>query len=201
MPAYRKHPSGYSFACFACRKAFKKTSGGADHVIVCPECSKPMVFTGSAFRAPKQDNVDQWKKAELLIAAGFLFTPGSGPKPRMLKDVPAFLEAHRRAKRSPGERLLEQIEQQVSGASTAIARARQQGRVKRLNLEGKPRFELAGRELESGSRVLLNVDGQWRSGTFRFKSDGLKIVAPHVVLDERGQRVFIEENTVLRWPD
>ncbi len=160
-----------------------------------------MVFTGSAFRAPKQDNVDQWKKAELLIQAGFLFTPSSGPKPRTLKDVPAFLEAHRRTRCSPGERLLEQIEQNASGSSAPIIRAKRQGRIKRLNLEGRPSFELVGRELQSGSRVLLNVDGQWWAGTFRFESDGLKIVAPHVVLNGTGKRVFVTENTVLRWPD
>jgi DNA-directed RNA polymerase subunit RPC12/RpoP len=205
MSEYRKHPSGYLFACFTCRKAFKKTSNGAGHVIVCPECSRPMVFTGSAFRAPKQDNVDQWKKAELLIAAGFMFTPGSGPKPRTLKDVPAFLEAHRRARRSPGERLLEQIDQNASGSSTPITRAKRQGRVKRLNLEGRPIFELVGRELKSWSRVLVNVGGKWRTGTFRYMGDGGKLVEPHVVVDERavrsGRRVFVTANTVLCWAD
>jgi DNA-directed RNA polymerase subunit RPC12/RpoP len=201
MSVYRKHPSGYSFACFTCCKAFKKTSDGGDHVIVCPECSRPMVFTGSAFRAPKQDNVDQWKKAELLIEAGFMFTPGSGPKPRTLKDVPAFLEVHRKAHQSAGERLLEQIDQRASGGSTPITRAKQQGRVKRVNLEGRPRFELVGRELKSWSRVLVNVDGQWQAGTFRFTGHGGKTVEPHVELKGSEKRVFISENTVLRWPN
>jgi hypothetical protein len=159
-----------------------------------------MTFTGSAFRAPKRENLDQWRKAEVLIAAGFLFTPGSGPKPRTLKDVPAFLDAHRKAHQSPGERLLERIGQKGSGISTSVARAKRQGRIKRPNLEGRPSFELVGRELNSGSRVLLNVDGQWQTGTFRFTGSGGKTVEPHVEL-EGGKRVFITESTVLRWPD
>ena len=160
---------------------------------------------GSAFRAPKQTNLDQWKKAELLIAAGFYFNKDGGQKPRSSKDVPAFLEAHRLARRSPGERLLDDLKARDAGAETPVTRAKSQGRVKRLKLEGRPRFELLGRELSSWSRILINVDGQWREGTFRFIGDGMKIVEPHIEVNvttgTSAKRIFLTKQTVLRWPD
>jgi hypothetical protein len=197
-------PVLYQYACFSCRKVFKQSAleAGAN---VCPECSRPMSFMGTAFRAPKQSNLEQWEKARLLIEAGFVFHKDGGPKPRSLKDVPAFLEAHRRAKRSPGERLLDDLKTRASGADTPITRAKSQGRVKRLNLKGRPRFELLGRELTSWSTVLVNVDGQWLEGTFRFIGDGMKLVEPHVEVNlatgTSGRRIFVTKQPVLRWPD
>jgi hypothetical protein len=199
-------PILYQYACFSCRKVFKQSWSndqvGANN---CPECAKPMSYMGTAFRAPKQSNVNQWKKAELLIAAGFHFTKDGGPKPRTLKDVPAFLEAHRLAKRSFGERLLDDLKARESGPETPVTRAKLQGRVKRLNLEGRPRFELLGRELTSWARVLINVNGQWHEGTFRFTGDGGKTVEPHVEVKvatgTSGRRIFVSLQTVLRWPD
>jgi DNA-directed RNA polymerase subunit RPC12/RpoP len=198
-------PILYQYACFSCRKVFKQSWSDQDGVNVCPECAKPMSYMGTAFRAPKQLNVDQWKKAELLIAAGFDFTKDGGPKPRTLKDLPAFLEAHRLARRSTGERLLDDLKARESGPETPVTRAKLQGRVKRLKLEGRPRFELLGRELTSWARVLINVNGQWREGTFRFMGDGMKIVEPHVEVKSptgtSGRRIFVTKQTVLRWPD
>jgi hypothetical protein len=193
------------FACFACRKAFKQSFSDEVGANVCPECSQPMTMMGTAFRAPKQSNIKQWEKARLLIEAGFRFNKDGGPKPRTLKDVPAFLETHRLAKRSLGERLLDDLKARDSGLETPVTRAKSQGRIKRLNLEGRPRFELLGRELTSWSRVLINVDGQWQEGTFRFTGDGGKTVEPHVEVKvasgTSGRRIFITKQTVLRWPD
>ncbi len=201
----RAMPVLYQYACFSCRKVFKKSLGNESDGSLCPECTKPMSYMGTAFRAPKQENVNQWKKAELLIAAGFHFTKDGGPKPRTLKDVPAFLEAHRLARRSPGERLLDDLKARESGLETPVTRAKNHGRVKRLNLEGRPQFELAGRELRSWSRVLVKVGARWREGTFRYTGDGGKMVEPHVMVDTSagmvGHRVFVTEQTVLRWPD
>jgi hypothetical protein len=198
-------PVLYQFACFSCRKVFKQSSSDQVGANICPECAKPMSYMGTAFRAPKQENVDQWKKAELLIAAGFHFTKDAGPKPRTLKDLSAFLEAHRLAKRSPGERLLDDLKARGSGTETPVTRAKSQGRVKRLNLEGRPRFELLGRELTSWSRVLVKVGARWREGTFRYTGDSGKMVEPHVMVDTTagmiGHRVFVTKQTVLRWPD
>jgi hypothetical protein len=164
-----------------------------------------MTMMGTAFRAPKQSNLKQWEKARLLIEAGFRFNKDAGPKPRTLKDVPAFLEAHRLAKRSPGERLLDDLKAREYGLQTPVTRANSQGRVKRLNLEGRPRFELAGRELRSWSRVLVKVGARWQESTFRFTGDGGKVVEPHVMVNNAagmvGHRVFVTQHTVLCWPD
>ena len=198
-------PVFYQYACFSCRKGFKQSFSNETHANLCPECSQPMTMMGTAFRAPKQSNIKQWEKARLLIEAGFRFNKDGGPKPRTLKDVPAFLEAHRLERRSPGERLLDDLKARESGLETPVTRAKSQGRVKRLNLEGRPQFELLGRELTGWSRVLINVNGQWREGTFRFTGDGLKAVEPYVEVDEcadiSGRYVFITKQTVLRWPD
>jgi hypothetical protein len=164
-----------------------------------------MSYTGTAFRAPKQSNVDQWKKAELLIAAGFLFTSDSGPRPRTLKDVPSFLEVHRLAARSPGERLLDDSKDRTTGRPTPPTRSKSQGRVRRTNTEGRPRYEFLGRELTSWSRVLINVDGRWQQGTFRHTGDNGRTVEPHVEVHEpsdiAGRRVLVTRHTVMRWPD
>ena len=198
-------PVLYQYACFSCRKVFKKSLGNESDGSLCPECSQPMSFMGTTFRAPKQTNLDQWKKAELLVAAGFRFHKNGGSKPRTLKDVPAFLEAHRLKNRSPGERLLDDLKARDAGAENPVTRAKSQGRVKRLKLEGRARFELLGRELSSWSEVLINVDGQWREGTFRFISDGMKIIEPHVEVKvatgTSAQRIFVTKQIVLRWPD
>ena len=159
-----------------------------------------MTMIGTAFRAPKQSNLEQWQKVRLLVEAGFLFHRHSGPKPRRLKDVPDFLEAQRLARRSPGERLLDDLQQRATGAKTSVTKAKAQGRVKRLNTEGRPRFELQGRELQSWARVLVRVNGEWHEGHVRFTGDGGKPVEANVRLNN-GQIVFISANTVLRWPD
>jgi hypothetical protein len=193
-----------TFACFTCRKVFKQAVRDAE-VCVCPECAEPMSYTGTAFRAPKQTNVDQWKKAELLISAGILFIKDGGPRPRNLKDVPAFLEAHRLAARSPGERLLDDAKERAAGRPTSPTRSKFQGRVTRTKSEGRPRYELLGRELTNWCAVLIKDDGRWRQGRFRHTGDGGKLVEPHVEVDtsnpNSGPRTFITVHTVLRWPD
>ncbi len=59
-----------------------------------------MRMMGKAFRAPKQNNIQQWQKAQLLVEAGFLFHPDGGVRPRTLKDAAEFIEAHRIAPNS-----------------------------------------------------------------------------------------------------
>jgi hypothetical protein len=114
---YRDH-----FACFHCRKAFKywqwedceqsewKAKARLRHVprqIVCPDCSRPMVDMGLDFKAPPKDDREAWRILEVLREHGFAFhgcgcSVGFTP-PRHLRDVPAWLEEHR--KLSEGESL------------------------------------------------------------------------------------------------
>ena len=114
--------------------------------------------------------------------------------------------------RSPGVRLLDHLKARDAGAKNPVTRvndlsprAKFQGLVRRLKHEGRPRYELLGRELSSQSRVLINVDGRWVFGTFTFIGDGMKIVEPHVEVNmgtgTSVKRIFVTKQTVLRWWD
>ena len=188
-------PTLVQYACFACRKVFKKPwlePSAIDYP--CPDCAQPLSLMGTAFRAPRSSDLSQWRKVEELVRAGILFHRNDGPRPRRVNEVTAFLQAKAQAKQSPGERALGRIGQSVQRTSR-----RSQGRLKRLNTEGKPEFELAGRELSSWMRVLVHDGREWLEGTFRITGDGGKVVDPHVSVGNK--KVFIGPHTVLRWPE
>jgi hypothetical protein len=108
------------WACFACRKCFKQRSWldlladrgfatGKSHLvkrdILCPQCRRPMTNMGWDFKVPKQKDVEQWKKVELLAQNGYTFHSrcwwgephkGPGPRPARLRDVEPFLKEERR---------------------------------------------------------------------------------------------------------
>ncbi len=106
-----------------------------------------------------------------------------------------FLQLKAPAKQSPGERVLERI-----GQPAPRTPRRCQGRIKRLNAEGKPRFELAGRELSSYMGVLVRDGNEWLKVTFRITGDGGRVVEPHIRVG-RSKKVFIGPQTVLRRPE
>jgi hypothetical protein len=149
---------------------------------------------GTAFRAPKRADQSQWRKVEQLARAGFLFYRNSGPRPKSLNEVSAFLQTKAREKQSPGELVLERLEQATSRALKPC-----EGWLKRHDLEGKPRFEVAGRELRSRMKVLVRDRNEWLKGTFRSTGDGGVPVEPHVAVG-RNKKIFIGLQTVLRWP-
>ncbi|AZH29646.1 MULTISPECIES: hypothetical protein [Paenibacillus] len=107
------------FACFACRKVYKQTSRfeipkeeyeGIVHV--CPQCQTPMHDMGHDFQAPKQTDIKQWKKVELLYQNGYSYhscgCDGPGYRPSQLQDVPGFLKEQRRFE-NEGEALLHRL--------------------------------------------------------------------------------------------
>lgn len=105
---YKRH-----FACFACRKGFKRpplTDWDEAEVdpAPCPECGQRMADMGLDFKPPPRTDLEHWAVAEYLFGKGFghhnCGCGGSGPLPSRWADVPAFLEARRRE--SPGEELL-----------------------------------------------------------------------------------------------
>lgn len=77
------------YACFACRKMFKKPqeketvnlhplSGCQNKAPVpCPQCGKPMANMGKGFRPPKRRDVKGWQEVEKQVKAGrrFWFIP------------------------------------------------------------------------------------------------------------------------------
>lgn len=83
-------------ACFECKKSFKYT------VIrnippVCPQCNQPRAEMGRAFKAPKKNEISQWKKVKKLWDAGYRFdtnTYNPAQYPKTLKEVDAFVEAN-----------------------------------------------------------------------------------------------------------
>jgi hypothetical protein len=184
---------------------------GPDDVFVCPECSYPMSAMGTAFRAPKQSNIKQWQKVKLLIGAGFNFTRYSGPMPQQLEDVPAFLEKHRQMQLTPGERLLEKLQQEpkkpkAPGLKLWETRSKQPWRIQSfLNPDGRRCFTLGGWELSKWSTVLIKINGKWQQGIFKWTTDDGENNGPYVemgtLVDTAKERVFITPSTLLRWPN
>lgn len=98
------------FACFQCRKIFKRKVPFDWKKLEekrCSQCQAVVWFTGTAFKAPRQEDSKQWQKAELLIKNGILFHPNYGYRPRVLREVAPFLK--RKRLKSQGETLLAKI--------------------------------------------------------------------------------------------
>lgn len=188
-------PTLMQYACFTCRKVFKKPIAAPSEVgYPCPSCAQPLNMMGTAFRAPRRANEPQWRKVEDLVRAGILFYRNSGPRPRSPNEVTAYLQEYSRSKQSAGERVLERM-----GQLPPRTPRRSQGRLKRVNTEGKPEFELAGRELSSWMMVLVHDGNEWLRGVFRSTGDGGKAVQPYVKIGPK--KVFIGPQTILRWPE
>lgn len=73
----------------------------------CPDCHSVTTLMGRAFRAPRQNDVERWRAAEILARAGFTFWSSVGQLPETVADALSFVEANR--KRSDGEKLSERI--------------------------------------------------------------------------------------------
>ena len=100
----------FPFACFECRKVFKRRvefRRPTEKKQVCSQCGGILWFTGDAFRAPGLQNSKQWRKAETLIRGGVLFLSNWGYRPGVLRDVAPFLKRSRTE--SPGGRLLARV--------------------------------------------------------------------------------------------
>src|SRR4051794_33480717 len=106
MCRYALHAYKLRYVCLDCRKAFKRSYRVDPEVLakagvpepkpaVCPQCRRPMHCVGWDFKAPKQSDVKQWKKVELLIAHGFGWYScgcnGPGLLPQDLRELDDFL--------------------------------------------------------------------------------------------------------------
>jgi hypothetical protein len=83
----------HPYACFRCRKSFKRGSREAA-VLPCPECEGPSIGLTRKFKPPKQSDRKQWEKVEALVRHGFLFWSLGEPYPETLREVPAFVARH-----------------------------------------------------------------------------------------------------------
>ena len=110
---YKNH-----YACFTCRKAFKRfqedewpeaerPAMGEVVPAPCPDCGRPMADMGLDFKAPKRRETEHWAVVEHLFRHGFAYhccgCGGPGYRPSRWEDVPAFIASHRC--QSPGELL------------------------------------------------------------------------------------------------
>src|SRR5688572_1968016 len=92
-----RHPTYLiAHACFSCRKSFKLAPRSqAERPPPCPQCSKSLREMGRAFRAPPLRNKAQWRKLELLVAAGFRFDRyrgyGATSPPEKRTDAERFI--------------------------------------------------------------------------------------------------------------
>jgi hypothetical protein len=96
-PAQKSSPveSNYfhPYACFRCRKSFKRASREAA-VLPCPECGGPSIGLTRKFKPPKQSDGKQWEKVEALVRHGFLFWSLGEPYPDTLREISDFAERH-----------------------------------------------------------------------------------------------------------
>ena len=95
-------PYSMAFACFDCRKSFKRpcnVRAGVPDVLPCPECGGPSHNFGRHFKPPARRDQRQWEKVRFLFDHGFRFQkirPGSGdrdtvPYPATLEDAREFV--------------------------------------------------------------------------------------------------------------
>jgi hypothetical protein len=60
----------FAWACFRCRKSFKKANRPAARllsqpVVTCPDCRDPLECMGRKFAAPRQPDVRGWQQARV----------------------------------------------------------------------------------------------------------------------------------------
>lgn len=75
MVAYKPH-----YACFNCRKTFKrrlindiKRGSQSIQEVKCPECSELMANMGLDFESPKKDDLKKWEHLKSLYSVGITF--------------------------------------------------------------------------------------------------------------------------------
>ncbi|RYF94012.1 MAG: hypothetical protein EON95_06880 [Caulobacteraceae bacterium] len=83
----------HPYACFRCRRSFKRASTTAA-VLTCPRCAGPAIGLTRKFKPPPHDDLKQWAKVEALVRHGFLFWSLDEPYPETLAEVPAFAARH-----------------------------------------------------------------------------------------------------------
>ena len=94
------------YACFDCRKTFKRrllsdiqegySMKQEEHPAKCPQCGQFMADMGKDFEAPKKDDVKAWKHMATLYEAGIAFhscgCTGPGYIPRDNAEIIKYLE-------------------------------------------------------------------------------------------------------------
>lgn len=99
MIRYKPH-----YACFSCRKTFKRRLlsdiESKDEFQLkeakCPECAQLMACMGKDFQAPKKNNIKQWDHIQLLYSVGITYhscgCTGPGYIPNTTEMLIAYFE-------------------------------------------------------------------------------------------------------------
>jgi hypothetical protein len=106
------------YACFACRRSYRRPARGNPPVLPCPHCGSPSIGLSRTFKAPKRSDPKQWAKVESLVRHGFLFWKLGEPYPATLREVAAFAQRHATFIRDARRRFPEAYE----GIEDALAR-------------------------------------------------------------------------------
>jgi len=96
-----------SFACFNCKKSFKRhvDTSPCDYprALSCPECGENSVNLGRNFKPPKRNDEKQWKKVKYLVDHGFYFqkiridiNDDPIPYPSTLEEAKVFVKEYER---------------------------------------------------------------------------------------------------------
>jgi hypothetical protein len=63
----------FPYACFSCRKSFKRKFEDGLPNKTCPNCGGVAIGLSRNFKAPASSDSGQWKKVEFLVEHGFRF--------------------------------------------------------------------------------------------------------------------------------
>lgn len=95
------------YACLSCRKVFKRYCpyfpfpAQKAREPRCPQCGVALQRMGTAFRAPRHDDLRGWRRVAYLTRNGFAFYRNTGTYPESFPEMRAFVDARR--ERSKGE--------------------------------------------------------------------------------------------------
>jgi len=96
-----------AFACLNCRTSNKRSFNSAPcdypKTIPCPICAQKTFNLGRNFKAPRKNDLSQWKKIAYLIEHGFIFQKirtdknsfNSIPYPKTLAEAKVFVKKYR----------------------------------------------------------------------------------------------------------
>lgn len=89
-----------AFACFACRKSFKRPAEKFIFVRKCPDCGRPAVDLGRKFQPPKKNDLQKWEAVQFMYEHGFTYRSLKDRQryPEDMKSAREFVEKHQKKK-------------------------------------------------------------------------------------------------------
>jgi hypothetical protein len=93
-------PYLHPFACFHCRRSFKRNWKAGVVSRPCPRCGNAAIPLNRKFKPPKSTDLEQWAKVELLVKHGFHFQSlydsegNTIAYPKTLNEAKVFIREH-----------------------------------------------------------------------------------------------------------